>query len=95
MDAEVGKKLGRFSKRIKRLRENKNFFTNLTVKLNFTANENARTATTGPDLKTIKATRVDFRPFVLNDEPISFNPICVLGSTLNRTTSHFPWELVG
>lgn len=78
MKAETAQKLKLFSKRVERLRENKDFFKNVTLKLNFEQGAGSRTALEGPDPKTIKATLVDFRPFTLNDEPANFNHICNL-----------------
>lgn len=78
MKAETIEKLKLFGKRVERLKENKDFFKNVTLKLNFEQGVGSRTALEGPDQKTIKATLVDFRPLTLNDEPVSFNHICNL-----------------
>lgn len=76
MDTETSKKLGLFHKRIERLRENRDFFTSITLNLDFKRGVGARTSLKGPDPKTIKAALADFRPFILNDEPVNFNFVC-------------------
>jgi hypothetical protein len=78
MEPETIKKLNLFHKRIGRLKENTDFFQSVTLNLNFEQGSGSRVALKGPDAKTIKATLVDFRPFTLNDEPVSFNHICNL-----------------
>lgn len=78
MKEDTVKKLNLFNKRIERLKENRDFFQNVTLNLNFEQGSGSRVALKGPDAKTIKATLVDFRPFTLNDEPVSFNHICNL-----------------
>jgi hypothetical protein len=69
------KKLKLFHKRILQLKENDGFLINTRVNLK-SSKENGSTAEyVGPDKKTVKAFLVDFRPFVLNDEPVNFDHI--------------------
>ncbi len=78
MKIEAIKKIKLFNQRIERLKENKDFFQNVTLNLNFEKDLGSKVALKGPDAKTIKAMLVDFRPFTLNDEPINFNHVCNL-----------------
>jgi hypothetical protein len=78
MNPETVKKISLFHKRIERLKGNIDFFQNVTLNLDFEKDLESRVVLNGPDAKTIKATLVDFRPFTLNDEPVSFNHICNL-----------------
>jgi len=71
----MNKKLSLFHERVGKLRENSDFFTNMRVGIGYKKGEGIKTTFTGPDPKTIKAFILDFRPFVLNDEPVNFDYI--------------------
>jgi len=75
---ETIKKLKLFNNRTARLKENEDFFVNISVNLNFQQSKGTRLTVKGPDSKTTKAYLLDFRPFIANDEPVSFNYICNL-----------------
>ncbi len=68
-------KLILFHKRIERLKLNKDFFVSSRVNINYEKDRGTYTSFKGPDTKTVKAFLLDFRPFVLNDEPINFDHI--------------------
>jgi len=75
---ETIKKLKLFNDRITRLRENRDFFVNISVNLNFEKGKGIKLTVKGPDSKTTKAYLLDFRPFIANNEPVNFNHICNL-----------------
>lgn len=68
-------KLILFHEKVKELRENGDFFVNLSTTINYKEGETMHTQFTGPDKKTFKAFIGDFRIFILNDEPVNFNYI--------------------
>lgn len=64
-----------FHKRILQLKENDGFLINTRVNLKYSKENGSMAEYVGPDKKTVKAFLVDFRPFVLNDEPVNFDHI--------------------
>lgn len=75
---ETTKKLKLFYERAVRLKENNDFFVNISVNLNYQQDEGVKVSLKGPSLQTVKAFLLDFRPFIANDEPVSFNHVCNL-----------------
>jgi hypothetical protein len=65
-----------FHERIERLKLNSDFFVSINFKLSYKDGLGEKTALSGPDLKTIKAFVLDFRPFIANDEPVNFFKVC-------------------
>lgn len=66
-------KLDLFHKRIKRLKLNSDFFVSSRVDIKYDKVKGVHNVFKGPDIKTVKAFLLDFRPFILNDEPVNFD----------------------
>ena len=64
-----------FHERIERLMGNVDFFVNCRVDLKCDKGKGMNSVFNGPDIKTVKAFLVDFRPFFLNKEPINFDNV--------------------
>lgn len=71
----MNKQLDLFHNRIERLRGNSDFFVNSCVNIKYEKEKGIHTVFKGPDIKTVKAFLLDFRPFILNDEPVNFDYI--------------------
>ena len=78
MSEQTTKKLKLFNERVNRLKENKDFFVNISISSNFRKVKNTKESFKGPDPKTVKAFLLDFRFFIANKEQINFNHICNL-----------------
>jgi hypothetical protein len=73
MDEEKIKKIKLFHQRVEQLKLNTDFFVHSSFDIDLKVNEASKASFGGIDQKTIKAFLVDFRPFILNDEPINFD----------------------
>lgn len=78
MEEDKIRKIKLFNERVNRLKENVDFFNDLSMNINAKKDEKVNFKQKGPDKKTIKAFLLDFRVFMLNDEPVNFNHICNL-----------------
>jgi len=78
MDQEFYEILKLFRYQVEKIKSNKDFFTNLHWNLNFSQSKGIKSEFKRPDDKSIKAIVMDFRPFLLEDEPINFYKICNL-----------------
>jgi hypothetical protein len=71
----MNKQIDLFHKRVERLKSNTDFFVNSRVNIKYEKGKGIYTEFKGPDIKTIKAFLLDFRPFILNDEAVGFDHI--------------------
>ena len=71
----MNKQLNLFHKRIERLKGNNDFFVSSRVDIKYEKGKGIYTQFKGPDVKTVKSFLLDFRPFILNDEPVNFDHI--------------------
>lgn len=71
----MNKQLDLFHNRLERLRGNTDFFVSSCVNIKYEKGNGIHTVFKGPDIKTVKAFLLDFRPFILNDEPVNFDYI--------------------
>ena len=77
MNDQQIKKLKLFHERVERLKQNSDFFVNLSLNLKYDRDKGKGVDVIfkGPDHKTIKSLLLDFRPFIANNEPVNFNHI--------------------
>lgn len=69
----MNNKLDLFHRRIQQLKQNSDFFVSSHVDIKYDKGKGVHTVFKGPDIKTVKAFLLDFRPFILNDEPVNFD----------------------
>jgi len=75
LTAEEIKSLRLFDKKVRELKENTEFFTNLSINMRFGDFPSEVTKKT-PDKKTTKSYLMDFRLFLLQKEAINFYKVC-------------------
>ena len=78
MNDEQSKKLKLFHERVVRLKQNTDFFVNLSLNFKWDREEGTTVTFKGPDPKTIKSLLLDFRPFIAQKEPVNFNHVANL-----------------
>lgn len=71
----MNNKLNLFHTRLQQLKLNNDFFVSSRVDIKYNKGNGIYTVFKGPDVKTVKAFLLDFRPFILNDEPVNFDHI--------------------
>lgn len=83
----MNKKLDLFHKRIQQLKSNSDFFVSSRVDIKYDKGKGIHTVFKGPDIKTVKVFLLDFRPFILNDEPVNFDYISNMAYQLTSDTA--------